>query len=189
MACCSRIIISTVVRRSATFSRPRSPSCAAKTSAEFLAPAAVMKFWRESIPLRTSQTAYFMAPAGFDGIDFSLSDGQTIDWRGWSIRVIATPGHSRDHMAFAATHDQSPPIIFCGDALAAPGKLWTPYTSDWDHWTDAGLTPTVNSLRKLAALKSKTLFPAHGEPIAQKCRRRSGADRQERRGDGVLEKL
>lgn len=156
------------------------PVRAAKTSAEFLAPAAVKKFWQDSIPLRNSRTAYFMAPIGFDGVDFSLDDGQKIDWRGWSLKVIATPGHSRDHLAFAASPPGSRPgfaqtlrpglgqtFVFCGDALAAPGKLWAPYTSDWDHWTDAGLTPTVNSLRKLAGLKPKALYPAHGEPITQ----------------------
>ena len=143
------------------------PVRAAKASAEFLGPEAVKKFWQDSIPLRNSRTAYFMAPAGFEGVDFSLQDGQKIDWRGWSLKVIATPGHSRDHLVFAASRDKSPPLVFCGDALAAPGKLWAPYTSDWDHWTDAGLTPTVNSLRALAALKPKSLFPAHGDPIAQ----------------------
>src|SRR5258706_14517956 len=107
-----------------------------------------------------------MVPVGFDGIDFSLDGGQTIDWRGWSLKVIATPGHSRDHLAFAATKAGGD-LIFCGDALAASGKLWTPYTSDWDHWTDAGLGPTVNSLRALAAMKPQALFPAHGEPITR----------------------
>ena len=26
-----------------------------------------------------------------------------------------------------------------------PGKLWTPYTTDWDHWTDAGLRPAADT--------------------------------------------
>ena len=145
------------------------PVRAAKASADFLSPAAVNKFWQESIPLRNSRTAYFMVPVGFDGIDFSLDGGQTIDWRGWSLKVIATPGHSRDHLAFAATRGRQAggDLVFCGDALAASGKLWTPYTSDWDHWTDAGLGPTVTSLRALAAMKPKALFPAHGEPITR----------------------
>jgi glyoxylase-like metal-dependent hydrolase (beta-lactamase superfamily II) len=150
------------------FLSARTPVRAAKASSEFLAPAAVKKFWQESIPLRNSRTAYFMVPVGFDGIDFSLDDGQTIDWRGWSLKVIATPGHSRDHLAFAATREKNQsPLVFCGDALAASGKLWSPYTSDWDHWTDAGLGPTVKSLRALAALKPRVLYPAHGEPISR----------------------
>ena len=79
------------------------------------------------------------SPEGLDGIDCSLADGQTIDWHGWTIRVVATPGHSRDHVAYAVRKgkDGKPLLLFCGDALAAPGKLWSPYTTDWDHWTDA----------------------------------------------------
>lgn len=142
------------------------PVRAAKASIPWIAPAEVKKFWQETIPLRNSRTAYFVLPEGLAGIDCALDDGQTIDWHGWSIQVVATPGHSRDHLAFLATRDKkSDALCFCGDALAAPGKLWAPFTTDWDHWTDAGLSPTVQSLRKLAALKPRVLLPAHGEPI------------------------
>src|SRR5439155_4518667 len=107
---------------------------------------------------------------GIDGIDCSLSDGQKIDWRGWTITVVETPGHSRDHVAYAARKgDRGPLLVFCGDAFAAPGKLWTPYTTDWDHWTDQGLKPAEASLRKLAALQPDLLLPAHGAPITSNC--------------------
>jgi glyoxylase-like metal-dependent hydrolase (beta-lactamase superfamily II) len=56
-------------------------------------------------------------------------------------------------------------LVFCGDALAAPGKMWSPYTTDWDHWTWAGLKPAHESLRKLARLKPSVLLPAHGPVI------------------------
>jgi glyoxylase-like metal-dependent hydrolase (beta-lactamase superfamily II) len=142
------------------------PVRAAKASAEWLTPEGVRKYWQESLPLRNSRTAYLVLPAGLDGIDCSLTDGQTIDWHGWGIQVVATPGHARDHVAFAARKGKdAAPVVFCGDALAAPGKLWSPYTTDWDHWTDAGLTPTAESLRKLAALQPVLLLPAHGEPV------------------------
>src|SRR5260221_6341879 len=103
----------------AKFVKDKVPVRAPKASAEWLSPAGVAKFWAESIPLRNSRTSYFVVPEGIDGIDFSLDDGQTIDWRGWRGKVIATPGHSRDHVAFSATRDQGhPPLIFFGDALA-----------------------------------------------------------------------
>src|SRR5262249_45954560 len=84
------------------------------------------------------------------------------------LQVVSTPGHSRDHIALAARKGQAGKLLlFCGDALAAAGKLWTPYTTDWDHWTDAGLTPAVQSLRKLAALKPAMLLPAHGPVVEE----------------------
>src|SRR5262249_30710341 len=47
------------------------------------------------------------------------------------------------------------------------GKLWAPFTTDWNHWTDEGLTPAAESLRKLAALKPDIVLPAHGPPIKE----------------------
>ncbi len=143
------------------------PVRAAKASAEWLTPEGVKKHWQDAIPLRSSRTAYFVMPVGFEGIDCSLDDGQSIDWGGRTIRVVATPGHSRDHLAFAVSKRKDTPTVFSGDALASAGKLWAPFTTDWDHWTDAGLKPTHESLRKLAALKPAILFPAHGESIAK----------------------
>jgi glyoxylase-like metal-dependent hydrolase (beta-lactamase superfamily II) len=142
------------------------PVRAPKESADWLSPEKVANYWKESIPLRHSRTAYLVVPEGLKGVDCSLTDGQTVDWRGWTIRVVATPGHSPDHVAYVATRgDEGKRLLFCSDAFAAPGKLWSPYTTDWDHWTDAGLKPAAGSLRKLIAQKADVLLPAHGPVI------------------------
>ena len=151
-----------------SFLKAKVPVRASKLSAEWLSTENVKTFWREMLPLKGSRSAYFVVAVGFDGIDYSLKDDETTDWRGRSIRVIETPGHSRDHLAFAVTTGKElTPIVFSGDALAEPGKLWTPFTTDWDHWTDMGLKPTHESLRKLAAKNPKVLYPAHGKPITR----------------------
>jgi glyoxylase-like metal-dependent hydrolase (beta-lactamase superfamily II) len=146
------------------------PVRAAKASAEWLSRANVAKFWKESIPLRSSRTAYFVHPEGFDGVEYTLADGQTIDFHGYTVRVLATPGHSRDHLVFALSKpgEKSGPLLFCGDAVTGDGKLWTPFCTDWDHWTDAGLKPAAESLRKLAKLQPARLFPARGPIVADK---------------------
>jgi glyoxylase-like metal-dependent hydrolase (beta-lactamase superfamily II) len=143
------------------------PVRAAKLSADWLTPAGVRRYWETSLPLRDSRTAYLVHPIGLEGVDCSLADGQTVAWHDWILRVVATPGHSRDHLSFLATRtdDDRSRWLFAGDALSAPGKLWTPYTTDWDHWTDAGLKPAGESLRKLAALRPTAVLPAHGEPV------------------------
>jgi glyoxylase-like metal-dependent hydrolase (beta-lactamase superfamily II) len=167
------------------------PVRAPKESAAWLTPKNVENYWKESLPLRNSRTAYLVVPVGFAssppqpplpkggqggyseggawevrGIDCSLQDAQTIDWQGWNIRVLRTPGHSPDHVAFVVYSGQGGKrLLFCGDAFAAPGRIWTPYTTDWDHWTDAGLRPAAQSLRKLAAENADLLLPAHGRVV------------------------
>src|SRR5207253_251755 len=137
-------------------------------SAPWLSADGVEKHWRDVLPLRGSRTAYLVVPEGLPGIDCSLRDGTTIDRGDWSIRVIFTPGHSHDHTAFLAQRKAGGKrLLFAGDALAAPGKMWSPYTTDWDHWTDAGLAPAAKSLRRLAALKPALILPAHGPVIAK----------------------
>ena len=165
---------------------------APKASAEWLHSEGVRRFWTACLPeLITGKEPalkertfnafnYLVHPSGIDQIDCSLEDGQTMDWRGWRLTVVATPGHSRDHVSFAANHrvgqvsnlpgtqwqvenlPHEAELIFCGDAFATRGKLWSPYTTDWDHWTDLGLKATAVSLRKLASRKPKLLCPEHG---------------------------
>jgi glyoxylase-like metal-dependent hydrolase (beta-lactamase superfamily II) len=107
-------------------------------------------------------------PEGVPGVDCTLADGKAFAFGQWNITPIATPGHSRDHFAFhvqPAADVKGPNYLFAGDAIHSRGKLWTPYTTDWDHWTDVGLKPTAESLRKLAKLQTTLLLPAHGPII------------------------
>lgn len=148
------------------FLQDRIPVRAAKAAEEWLSPARVQKYWQESLPLRNSRTAYLVTPAGFEGIGYDLVPGQTISWRGWDVQIVDTPGHARSHLAFLVRKGKTR-IAFVGGALAVPGKMWAPYTTDWDHWTDAGLTPAAKSLRLLAKLQPDILCPAHGPVIAK----------------------
>jgi glyoxylase-like metal-dependent hydrolase (beta-lactamase superfamily II) len=133
------------------------PVSAPTEAATWLEPKKVETFWDESIPLRDSRTGYFVDPSGHHRVACDLTDGRVIDFHGLKIEVIATPGHSPDHVCFAVGD-----LIFLGDAMTGDGKLWTPFTTDWDHWQDVGLKPTAESLRKLAARHPATLFPARG---------------------------
>jgi glyoxylase-like metal-dependent hydrolase (beta-lactamase superfamily II) len=142
------------------------PVRAPKASLPWLSPEGVSKYWVSALPLRDSRTDYLVLPEGVAGIDATLVDGQTIDWQGWTVRVVETPGHSRDHVAYALRWGpEGPLIVCCGDALAAAGKVPTPYTADWDHWTDAGQKVAAASLRKLAGLEPAVLLPVHGPVI------------------------
>src|SRR5437763_1161865 len=56
-------------------------------------------------------------------------------------------------------------LAFCGDALCAPGRIWSPYTCDGHHVNDDGLRAAGRSLKQLAALAPTMLCPEHGDPI------------------------
>ncbi|MBX9624370.1 MAG: MBL fold metallo-hydrolase [Gemmataceae bacterium] len=148
------------------------PVRAAKEATPWLTPEGVTRYWAESIPLRDSRTAYFVLPEGVHGVDCSLEDGKGFAFGEWTITPLATPGHSRDHLAFLVrpTEDtEGARLVFVGDALHSSGKLWTPFTIDWDHWTDAGLKPAAESLRGLAKLDPAAVYPAHGPAITKGC--------------------
>lgn len=150
----------------AEYRRAGVPVRAAKESAEWLTPENVTKFWKDSIPLRNSRTAYFVLAEGVPGVDCTLEDGKSFAFGEWLVKPIATPGHSRDHLAFHV-QKKGMELLFTGDAIHSPGKMWTPFTTDWDHWTDVGLKPAAESLRKLAKLDPWHLFPAHGDVISK----------------------
>src|SRR5262245_12164502 len=142
----------------------RAPAAAAP----WIRPDDVSKSWKQSLPLRNSRTAYLVLPEGVEGVDCSLKGGSTVEFGDWKLDVIEAPGHSPDHVAYLARKkDGGKRLLFSGDAIFSEGKMWSPYTTDWDHWTDAGLKPAAESLRTLAALKPDLLLPAHGEVIGK----------------------
>jgi glyoxylase-like metal-dependent hydrolase (beta-lactamase superfamily II) len=148
------------------------PIRAPALSADWLSEKGVEKYWKEQFPLRNSRTAYLVVTEPLPGVRCDIKDGDVIKWEGLEIKAVATPGHSFDHFSYFVALEGGRRVVFAGDALAGAGKLWSPYTTDWDHWTDAGLQPTAASLRKLAALKPQLVLPAHGEPIGREVKSR-----------------
>ena len=147
---------------------PKGVKIKAPTKAEeWLSPKGVEKYWRESLPLRGSRTAYLVVPSGFDGIEYSLAGGGTFKWEDWDIQILDTPGHALAHISVVARKERGLKLVFCGGAFASAGKIWAPYTTDWDHWTDAGLKPTAKSLQTLMISKAGVLCPAHGPVLAK----------------------
>ena len=156
--------------------------------ARWVQPPGVAQFWETSLPpilpgefpplfhRQWAVWAYWMLPAGIEGVQCDLQDNQQLNFEGWTIRVVDTPGHSPDHVSYLAQHagddtshagGETARIVFCGDAICAPGKIWTPYTTDWHHATADGLGRAAESLRRLAALRPTLLCPEHGPPIRE----------------------
>jgi glyoxylase-like metal-dependent hydrolase (beta-lactamase superfamily II) len=156
---------------------------APKKAESLLTPEGVRSYWKTSLPAEVpgrfpplferswGRWAYLVLPAGIEGVRCDLEDGQQIRWHGWTIEVLAAPGHTPDHLAYLAHRapsEKQPLICFCGDALCAAGRIWSPYTTDWHHAQDDGLRMAAASLTALAARKPDVLCPEHGSPIVEK---------------------
>lgn len=91
-------------------------------------------------------------------IDVALADGERIPLtpglREWNLRVLHTPGHSRDHLCFL--HEASG-SVFCGDLVAGAGTVVI-------DPPDGDMGDYLASLEKLIAIKPGLLLPAHGSP-------------------------
>ena len=81
-----------------------------------------------------------------------LRDGQVVSSGETSLRVIATPGHTPDHVAFWEGSDR---ILFTGDAVLGRG------TSVVDP-PEGDLVAYVRSLHRMRELAPRTIHPGHG---------------------------
>jgi glyoxylase-like metal-dependent hydrolase (beta-lactamase superfamily II)/8-oxo-dGTP pyrophosphatase MutT (NUDIX family) len=88
-------------------------------------------------------------------VDGSLADGDRIDLGGsppFVLRVVHTPGHARGHLCFFEEHRRA---LVAGDMVAGFGTLVIdPPEGDMSDY--------LASLDRLAALRPRFLFPAHG---------------------------
>jgi glyoxylase-like metal-dependent hydrolase (beta-lactamase superfamily II) len=83
------------------------------------------------------------------GADVVLRDGT----RFGPLRAVATPGHSRDHFAWATDR-----ACFTGDAVLGEGSVFV------DAYPGS-LAGYMNGLARLATLEVDVLCPGHGPPI------------------------
>lgn len=81
--------------------------------------------------------------------DVVLSDGDSFG----PLAVIATPGHSLDHVAFVAGR-----VVFCGDTVLGEGSVFIAPGGN-------ALALYMQSLRRLRALDMDALCPGHGPVV------------------------
>ncbi len=84
--------------------------------------------------------------ARFAGADVRVVDGDTAG----PLRVVATPGHAPDHIAYVAGR-----ALFSGDAVLGHGSVFV--------WPDPGaLRAYLAALERLAGLDLAIICPGHG---------------------------
>ena len=107
-----------------------------------------------AVPLKRATGARILAPRDVlddTVVDQRIAGGQTIAVEDETLEVIATPGHTREHVCFLTTAGD----LFTGDTVLGEGTttIFPP---------DGSMRDYIESLRRLLAFEPRRIFPAHG---------------------------
>ena len=112
--------------------------------------------------------------------DVVLGDGDRVVGDGWTLEVIATPGHTTNHLCFALAEEDT---IFSGDHVMA-------WSTSIVAPPDGLMADYMASLARLAARPERLLLPAHGAGIADPAEFLDALSRHRRgREASVLDRL
>lgn len=88
------------------------------------------------------------------GVDVALRDGQDVAIGGFGFRVLHTPGHAADHLAFYLPEQRE---LFSGDLIVGEGTVVI--------GRDGELEAYLTSLARLLPLELRRIYPGHGPVI------------------------
>ena len=97
-------------------------------------------------------------PAGY------LRDYDKIRIGEFTFEIIPTPGPTPGAISLSLRIGGKK-IIFTGDLIYGPGKVWNLASSQWNYNDAYGVCYWIQSLREIRAKGADILLPCHGEPI------------------------
>jgi glyoxylase-like metal-dependent hydrolase (beta-lactamase superfamily II) len=111
-----------------------------------------------AVPLKEMTGAKIIAPRNVlsdDVVDVRVHGGELLTIEGESIEVIATPGHTNEHVCYLTANGD----LFTGDTILGEGTtaIFPP---------DGHMGDYIRSLDLLRSRHPKRIFPAHG-PIRE----------------------
>jgi glyoxylase-like metal-dependent hydrolase (beta-lactamase superfamily II) len=101
--------------------------------------------------------------------DREFQPGETFNWQGIDIQVLATPGPTDGSVSYLVNIDGKK-LAFTGDLIYGPGKLWNFYMLQkrfpgmrGDYWGFGGASPELlASLEEVLSRQPAMLVPLHG---------------------------
>ena len=109
-----------------------------------------------------------------------LADGEDLAGPGWTLRAIATPGHTSNHLCFALPQAGA---LFTGDHVMG-------WSTTVIAPPDGDMTAYMASLARLIAREEDRIyFPAHGDPVEQPQRFVRGLAGHRRQREGQILRL
>lgn len=100
------------------------------------------------------------ADAGFDAgyaPDRVLADGEAVGGPGWTLRALATPGHTSNHLCFALEEEGA---LFTGDHVMG-------WSTTVVAPPDGDMAAYMASLQKLLDRDDRRYYPTHGAPVEE----------------------
>ena len=107
-----------------------------------------------ALPLAATTGARVFAAKPAEAME-RIRDGEQVSTGSVSLAVVATPGHTPDHVAFFEARTGS---LFTGDAVLGRG------TSVIDP-PEGDLAAYLRSLRRMRELGPRTIYPGHGPVV------------------------
>lgn len=95
-------------------------------------------------------------------IEGTLRDYMSYAFAGIEFTVIPTPGHTVGSASFLAQIDGRR-VIFSGDLISAPGKVWSLAATHWTYNGGEGLASSALSVLDLKDREPDMLLPSHGQ--------------------------
>ena len=89
--------------------------------------------------------------------DTVMRDGDAIEAKNFSLLCVATPGHTRNHLAFALPQESA---LFSGDHVMA-------WSTSVVAPPDGAMRDYMASLEKLLARDERIYWPGHGGPVKE----------------------
>ena len=109
--------------------------------------------------------AFFAPPADGERVDASfdadyrparvLAEGEAVAGRGWTLRALATPGHTSNHLAFVLPESEA---LFSGDHVMG-------WSTSIVSPPDGDMGAYMASLEKLIPRDERFYFPGHGDVV------------------------
>jgi glyoxylase-like metal-dependent hydrolase (beta-lactamase superfamily II) len=84
-----------------------------------------------------------------------LGDGDVVRAGTLNLTALHTPGHSADHLCFWIAEDRA---AFTGDLVLGKGSSMVTYP-------EGNVAAYLDSLKRLAEMKPRILFPGHWDPV------------------------
>jgi len=124
--------------------------------------ASIHRYWSQWFPVPNSRLIYSMVTRETDYPQADVADGAVLNNSVATLRAVATPGHTNDHMAYLAKLNGQQ-VAFTGDLIYSQGRIWQGYQLDWDHWRGLGYEAEFRSLLKVKDEHPDLILPSHGK--------------------------